>query len=163
MRTIITQDEIYEVFTIMYILHYIYIICSSPLGRGFLTGTIKSPNDLAEDDWRKTSPRFFPENFTKNLNLVKEIDALAKKKNTSSPELILAWVLAQGKEFITIPGTKKVKYLEQNVKSGQQEAQLSKDELEEMRRIVNAAEISGARQNTRGVTSSTVKGSKINR
>ena len=100
------------------------------------------------------SPRFFPENFKRNLDLVSNIHALAtKRKGISSPEFILAWVLAQEKDFITIPGTKKIKYLEQNIKSGQ--TQLSKDELKEMRCIVNAGVISGARQNTKGVTSST--------
>ncbi|KAI9268876.1 pyridoxine 4-dehydrogenase [Phascolomyces articulosus] len=129
------------------------IVAYAPLGRGFLTGGIKSPGDLTQDDWRRTSPRFFPENFTKNMDLVKEIHQFSKTKNISPSELILAWVIAQGKDFITIPGTKRIKYLEENVKGGQVE--LSDQDLLALRRIINAAEISGARQNSsQGISSS---------
>jgi aryl-alcohol dehydrogenase-like predicted oxidoreductase len=86
----------------------------SPLGRGFLTGQIKSPSDLAVDDWRVGSPRFQGENFQKNLNLVTKIEQIAAKKGCTPSQLALAWVLAQGQDLAPIPGTKRRKYLEEN-------------------------------------------------
>jgi aryl-alcohol dehydrogenase-like predicted oxidoreductase len=86
----------------------------SPLGRGFLTGQIKKPEDLDSSDWRASSPRFQGENFQKNLDLVSEIEQLAKKKGCQPSQLALAWVLAKGEEFVPIPGTKRRKYLEEN-------------------------------------------------
>ena len=122
---------------------FFWFIYSSPLGRGFLTGAIKSRADLEEGDWRLVNPRFSEENFPKNLELVNQIHALAEKKGVAPSELVLAWVLAQGKDFFVIPGTKKVKYLEQNVKGGQ--IQLSNEDLEEMQKIIKSATISGSR------------------
>ena len=87
----------------------------SPLGRGFLTGALKSPDDFAADDYRRFSPRFQGENFTKNLQLVKQVQALASDKGVTAGQLALAWVLAQGDYIIPIPGTKQRKYLEENV------------------------------------------------
>ena len=87
----------------------------SPLGRGFLTGALKSPDDFAADDYRRFSPRFQGENFTKNLQLVKQVQALALDKGVTAGQLALAWVLAQGDYIIPIPGTKQRKYLEENV------------------------------------------------
>jgi aryl-alcohol dehydrogenase-like predicted oxidoreductase len=87
----------------------------SPLGRGFLTGEIKSPDDLAEDDWRRRHPRFQAENFQKNLDLVATVKNVAARKNVLPAQVALAWVLAKGKHVAPIPGTKRVKYLEQNV------------------------------------------------
>lgn len=87
----------------------------SPLGRGFLTGALKSPDDFAADDYRRFSPRFQAENFTKNLQLVKQVQALALEKGVTAGQLALAWVLAQGDYIIPIPGTKQRKYLEENV------------------------------------------------
>ncbi len=87
----------------------------SPLGRGFLTGQIKSFDDLAPDDYRRNSPRFQGENFEKNLELVKHIERLASEKGCTPSQLALAWVLAQGEDIVPIPGTKRRKYLEQNV------------------------------------------------
>lgn len=89
----------------------------SPLGRGFLTGQIKKYDDFAEDDFRRNSPRFQGENFNKNLELVKKIEVIAKEKHCTSSQLALAWVLAQGDFLFPIPGTKKIKYLEENVKA----------------------------------------------
>ncbi|HTV04097.1 MAG TPA: aldo/keto reductase [Acidobacteriaceae bacterium] len=86
----------------------------SPLGRGFLTGQIKSTSDLAPDDWRARSPRFQGENFQKNLALVEKIRQFAAKKGCTPSQLALAWVLAQGKGFVPIPGTKRRRYLEEN-------------------------------------------------
>jgi aryl-alcohol dehydrogenase-like predicted oxidoreductase len=91
----------------------------SPLGRGFLTGQIKSPADLAPDDWRAGSPRFQGENFQKNLDLVKEIERLATNASCTPAQLALSWVLAQGKDLAPIPGTKRRKYLEENARAAQ--------------------------------------------
>jgi aryl-alcohol dehydrogenase-like predicted oxidoreductase len=87
----------------------------SPLGRGFLTGQIKRIEDLETDDYRRGSPRFQGENFRKNLDLVEEINAIAEEKRCAPSQLALAWVLAQGKDIVPIPGTKRRKYLEENV------------------------------------------------
>ncbi|NVZ22694.1 aldo/keto reductase [Pseudomonas costantinii] len=87
----------------------------SPLGRGFLTGALKSPDDFDADDYRRFSPRFQGENFAKNLLLVKQVQALAADKGVTAGQLALAWVLAQGDSIIPIPGTKQRKYLEENV------------------------------------------------
>jgi aryl-alcohol dehydrogenase-like predicted oxidoreductase len=87
----------------------------SPLGRGFLTGQIKRIEDLETDDYRRGSPRFQGENFRKNLDLVEEINTIAAEKRCAPSQLALAWVLAQGKDIVPIPGTKRRKYLEENV------------------------------------------------
>jgi aryl-alcohol dehydrogenase-like predicted oxidoreductase len=87
----------------------------SPLGRGFLTGQIKTFEDLPEDDFRRHSPRFQGENFTKNLELVAKIDQMAQEKGVKPSQLALAWVLAQGNDIVPIPGTKRRHYLEENV------------------------------------------------
>src|SRR5215218_4225004 len=87
----------------------------SPLGRGFLTGAIKSPEDLDEDDYRRFSPRFQGENFQRNLDVVAKIEELAERKGVTPAQLALAWVLAQGEDLVPIPGTKRRTYLEQNV------------------------------------------------
>ena len=90
-------------------------VAYSPLGRGFLTGAIRQPEDFAEDDYRRTSPRFQGENFARNLALVDRIQLLAQRKGCPASQLALAWVLAQGKDIIPIPGTKRRRYLEENV------------------------------------------------
>lgn len=87
----------------------------SPLGRGFLSGEIKSVDDLAPDDFRRTNPRFMGENFQKNLDLVEAVKAIAADKGVTAAQLALAWVLAQGDDLIPIPGTRRVATLEQNV------------------------------------------------
>ena len=88
----------------------------SPLGRGFLTGQIKTPEDLAEDDFRRHNPRFTGENFQKNLQVVTAIEELAAQKGVSTAQLALAWVLSKGpQDFAPIPGTKRVKYLQENL------------------------------------------------
>jgi aryl-alcohol dehydrogenase-like predicted oxidoreductase len=99
----------------------------SPLGRGFLSGEIKKFEDLAEDDYRRHSPRFQGENFDKNLQLVRKIEEIAKEKGVTTSQLALAWVLAQGNDIVPIPGTKRRKYLEQNAESA--EIILSQEEL----------------------------------
>ena len=93
----------------------IAFVAYSPLGRGFLTGELKSPEDFAADDYRRFNPRFQADNFTRNLALVERVKALASAKSISAAQLALAWVLAQGEHVIAIPGTKQRKYLESNV------------------------------------------------
>ena len=90
-------------------------VAYSPLGRGFLTGQIKSLDDLAPDDYRRNSPRFKGDNFEKNLELVKRIEAMAAEKGCTPAQLTLAWLLAQGEDIVPIQGTKRRKYLEENV------------------------------------------------
>ncbi len=92
----------------------IAFVAYSPLGRGFLTGQIKKFEDFAKDDYRRMSPRFKGENFHKNLSLVEKIELLAKEKGCTPSQLALAWVLAQGDNIFPIPGTKKIKYVEEN-------------------------------------------------
>ncbi|HVI59469.1 MAG TPA: aldo/keto reductase [Luteimonas sp.] len=87
----------------------------SPLGRGFLTGAIRSPDDFDADDWRRTNPRFQGENFARNLALVEQVRGIAAGKGVTAGQLALAWVLAQGDDIVPIPGTKRRKYLEENV------------------------------------------------
>ena len=89
-------------------------VAYSPLGRGFLSGQIRSLDDLAPDDWRRNNPRFQGENFAKNLALVTRIEQLARAKGCTASQLALAWVLAQGDGIVPIPGTKRVRYLEEN-------------------------------------------------
>lgn len=87
----------------------------SPLGRGFLTGSIQSPDDFEADDFRRDNPRFQGENFARNLQLVQQIKSLAKEKNCSPAQLALAWVLAQGDYLVPIPGTRRIKNLDENL------------------------------------------------
>jgi aryl-alcohol dehydrogenase-like predicted oxidoreductase len=89
-------------------------VAYSPLGRGFLTGAIKSPDDFDQDDYRRTSPRFQGENFRRNLELVEKVRRFAAQAGITPGQLALAWVLAQGEEIVPIPGTKRRKYIEEN-------------------------------------------------
>jgi aryl-alcohol dehydrogenase-like predicted oxidoreductase len=89
-------------------------VAYSPLGRGFLSGEIKSLDHLSEDDWRRRGPRFQPENFQQNLDLVARVEEIAAEKGVTASQLALAWVLAQGDDVVPIPGTKRRSYLEQN-------------------------------------------------
>lgn len=92
----------------------IAFVAYSPLGRGFLTGQIKSPEDLPEGDWRRMNPRFQGENFQTNLDIVRRVEAIADRKGVQPSRIALAWVLAQGEHILPIPGTKRVRYLEEN-------------------------------------------------
>ncbi|MGY1796687.1 aldo/keto reductase [Geodermatophilus sp. SYSU D00525] len=107
--------------------HGIGIVPFSPLGRGFLTGAITSPDDFAEDDWRRTHPRFTGEAFTANLRLVDAVRAMAGEKGCTPGQLALAWVLAQGPDVVPIPGTKRRSYLEEN--AGALAVELSAEDL----------------------------------
>lgn len=108
----------------------IAFVAYSPLGRGFLTGQIKKFEDFAADDYRRFSPRFQGENFAQNLQLVDKLEALAERKNCTASQLALAWVMAQGGHIFPIPGTKRIKYLEENV--GATDVELSESELAEI-------------------------------
>jgi aryl-alcohol dehydrogenase-like predicted oxidoreductase len=115
----------------------------SPLGRGFLTGQIKSPDDFEADDYRKNSPRFQGENFQKNLDLVQRIEKMAKAKGCTTSQLALAWVLAQGDDLAPIPGTKRVKYLEENAKAV--DVRLSAEDLKQLDEIAPHGSAAGDR------------------
>lgn len=115
----------------------------SPLGRGFLTGALKSPDDFAADDYRRFSPRFQGENFNRNLQLVQQVQTLAADKGVSAGQLALAWVLAQGDYLIPIPGTKQRKYLEENVAA--LDVVLSPEDLSALEAIFPDAAVLGAR------------------
>lgn len=119
------------------------VIAYSPLGRGMLTGTIKSRADFEENDFRKQAPRFSEENFPKNLQLVDKLANVAKKKGVTTGQLTLAWLMRQGDDIIPIPGTKKIKYLEENV--GALDVKLSDEEDKEIRQAVQGAEVHGLR------------------
>ncbi|HTU83828.1 MAG TPA: aldo/keto reductase [Candidatus Acidoferrales bacterium] len=119
------------------------IVAYSPLGRGFLTGALGSPEDFADDDFRRTSPRFTGENFAKNLELVRRVQELAARKRRTASQIALAWLLAQGDDVVPIPGTKRVKYLEENVAAV--EVQLSPDELHELDEVFPPGVASGPR------------------
>src|SRR5438309_1931414 len=92
-------------------------VAYSPLGRGFLTGQIRRFEDLAADDWRRNNPRFQGENFQRNLDLVARVEAIAREKGCTPSQLALAWLLAQGEDVVPIPGTKRRRYLEENVRA----------------------------------------------
>ncbi|MGH9618444.1 MAG: aldo/keto reductase [Bryobacteraceae bacterium] len=121
----------------------IAFVAYSPLGRGFLTGRFKTPGDLAADDWRRHNPRFQGENFQRNLRLVTEVEALAREKNCAPSQLALAWVLAQGKDIVPIPGTKHLHYLEQNAAAVQ--IQLSRHDLERLQQAFPRDAAAGTR------------------
>ncbi|AVB14855.1 MULTISPECIES: aldo/keto reductase [Pseudomonas syringae group] len=122
----------------------IAFVAYSPLGRGFLTGALRTPDDFAADDYRRFSPRFQGENFKRNLALVEKVKALAAAKGVSASQLALAWVLAQGDDIIPIPGTKQRKYLESNVAAAS--LTLSTDELAQLDAIFPAqGAVSGER------------------
>jgi len=118
-------------------------VAYSPLGRGFLTGQIKKFEDLAPDDYRRHSPRFQGENFKKNLELVDKLTQMAHSKHCSASQLALAWVMAQGEHIFPIPGTKRIKYLEENI--GALNVHFSPTELEELDRIAPPGIASGLR------------------
>jgi aryl-alcohol dehydrogenase-like predicted oxidoreductase len=105
-------------------------VAYSPLGRGFLTAKFKSPDDIPKDDFRHNHPRFQGQNFHDNLKLVKKVEEIAKEKDCTSGQLALAWVLAQGKDIVPIPGTKHVEYLKENI--GAAEIELTKDDLKRL-------------------------------
>lgn len=119
-------------------------VAYSPLGRGMLTGQYKSVSDFGEGDFRRTIPRFSTqENLDKNLELVYTLQRIADKKNCTSGQLTLAWMISQGQDIFPIPGTKKIKYLEENI--GAYKVSLSKEEIEQIREAIEKAEVVGTR------------------
>ena len=124
-------------------------VAYSPLGRGFLTGQFKSPDDFAADDFRKFHPRFQGENFEKNIQLVREVEAMAREKGCSAAQLALAWVLAQGEDIVPIPGTKHVRYLDENI--GALEVKLSDEGLRRLDEILPPGAAAGQRYHERGM------------
>jgi len=124
------------------------IVPYSPLGRGFLTGAITSPDDFAPDDFRRSNPRFQWENFRRNLDLVAEVRRLAGEKHITAGQLALAWLLAQGEDVVPIPGTTRRANLEQNAKSCA--VSLSPDDLQRLEALAPKGAWSGARYATAG-------------
>jgi aryl-alcohol dehydrogenase-like predicted oxidoreductase len=118
-------------------------VAYSPLGRGFLTGQVRTLDDLAADDWRRTAPRFAEENLTQNLQYVDRVEAIAARVGVTAGQLALAWVLAQGDHMTAIPGTKRRVWLEQNVAAGQIE--LDPGTVAELSAAVPADAPAGAR------------------
>lgn len=118
-------------------------VAYSPLGRGFLTGQIKRFDDLPEDDYRRKSPRFQGDNFEKNLDLVRRIEEIAAKKGCQPSQVALAWVLAQGKDIVPIPGTKRRKYLEENVAA--LGVRLTREDLKRIDEVAPKGAAAGAR------------------
>jgi len=124
-------------------------VAYSPLGRGFLTGQIKSPSDFADDDFRKNHPRFQGENFEKNIQLVREVETMAIDKGCSTAQLALAWVLAKGEDVVPIPGTKHRRYLDENI--GALDVSLSGEELRRLDEILPPGAAAGERYHVQGM------------
>ena len=121
----------------------ISLVAYSPLGRGFLTGAIRTPEDFDADDYRRSSPRFIGDNFARNLQLVDKVKSLATDKGCSPAQLALAWVLAQGPDVLAIPGTKRRSRLDENL--GALDVRLSSDELAAISRIFPIDAVAGER------------------
>ncbi|MBV9617819.1 MAG: aldo/keto reductase, partial [Verrucomicrobia bacterium] len=115
----------------------------SPLGRGFLTGRIQKPEDLPEDDYRRSTPRFQGENFQRNLDIVKRVEEFSREKHCTPAQLALAWVLAQGNDIVPIPGTKRRKYLQENI--GALDVDLKSDDLDRLDEVAPKDAFAGSR------------------
>jgi len=118
-------------------------VAYSPLGRGFLSGRFKKPEDLAADDYRRNNPRFQGENFSRNLALADAVQKMAKEKKCTASQLALAWVLGQGADIVPIPGTKRRRYIEENARAV--DVSLSPDELRRIDRAIPRNSASGLR------------------
>jgi aryl-alcohol dehydrogenase-like predicted oxidoreductase len=127
----------------------IAFVAYSPLGRGFLTGKIRTLDELAADDWRRNAPRFQPENFERNLALAEAVTAMARRKGCTPAQLALSWVMAQGEHIFPIPGTKKIEYLEDN--AGAADVRWTKEALEEISRLFPAGAAAGQRYTEGGM------------
>ncbi|KAJ3824329.1 NADP-dependent oxidoreductase domain-containing protein [Lentinula raphanica] len=119
------------------------IVAYSPLARGLLTGQYKSPDDFEEGDFRRAVPKYQAENFPKIFDVVKKIENVGKKHNATAGQVALAWILAQGDDFVVIPGTKKIKYVKENMAAA--DVELSADEIDAVRKIAEASDIPGNR------------------
>jgi aryl-alcohol dehydrogenase-like predicted oxidoreductase len=126
-------------------------VAYSPLGRGFLSGCFKSPADFPEDDFRKNHPRFQGANFERNIQLVHEVEAMAKEKGCTAAQLALAWVLAQGEDIVPIPGTKHRKYLDENI--GALDMKLTAADLQRLDDILPPGAAAGPRYPERAMAS----------
>ncbi len=126
-------------------------VAYSPLGRGFLSGRFKTPADIPDDDYRKQHPRFQGENFKRNLELVARVEELAREKKCTPSQLALAWVLAQGKDIVPIPGTKQRKYLEENV--GALSLKLTAEDLRRLEEAAPRGAAAGDRYSPQGMRS----------
>jgi len=118
-------------------------VAYSPLGRGFLSGRIRSPEDLEENDFRRENPRFQGENFAHNLDLVERVRAIADEKNVPASQLALAWVLSRGDDVVPIPGTKRRRYLEENVAAV--EVELTAAEIDDIESVFPKGAVAGGR------------------
>ncbi|KAK0434540.1 NADP-dependent oxidoreductase domain-containing protein [Desarmillaria tabescens] len=127
----------------------ITVVAYSLLARGLITGQYKSPDDFEEGDFRKTIPKYSKENFPKILDLVEHLKVIASKHNATPGQVTLAWILAQGDDFVVIPGTKKIKYLEENL--GAAKVQLSQGEIAAIRKLAEESDIPGARYGATGM------------
>jgi aryl-alcohol dehydrogenase-like predicted oxidoreductase len=121
----------------------ITFVAYSPLGRGFLTGELKSPDDLAPDDWRRHNPRFQGENFQKNLALVEELENLARGKGTTAAQLALAWLLTRSDRVVPIPGMRRIERLEENAAAA--DITLTENELHRLELIAPVGAAAGTR------------------
>ncbi|HVQ45536.1 MAG TPA: aldo/keto reductase [Gemmatimonadales bacterium] len=121
----------------------------SPLGRGFLTGRFRTFEDLPEDDYRRNSPRFQGDNFQRNLDLVQKVEEIARRKQCTPAQLALAWLLAQGKDLVPIPGTKQRRYLEENI--GALDVELSASDLQEIEEVAPKGVAAGERYHEAGM------------
>lgn len=119
------------------------VVAYSPVGRGFLTGQIKSLDDLPADDFRRLTPKYTPENFLKIMELVHKFEDVAKNHGATPAQASLAWLMAQGEDIIPIPGTRTVSYLEQNTEAAN--LKLAEKEVKELREAVDATELPGDR------------------
>lgn len=124
----------------------ITVVAYSPVGRGLLTGQIKSFDDLPEHDFRRLTPKYSRENFPTILKLVAEVDAIAKVHNCTPAQVCLAWLLAQGEEVIPIPGTRTIEYLEENTAAV--DVRLTGEEIKKLRAAAEATELPGDRYPT---------------
>jgi aryl-alcohol dehydrogenase-like predicted oxidoreductase len=124
-------------------------VAYSPLGRGFLTGRFRTFDDLPEDDYRRNSPRFQGDNFQKNLDLVKRVEEIARRKKVTPAQLALAWLLAQGDDIVPIPGTKHRRYLEENLRA--LEIELTPSELERVEEVAPKGVAAGERYHEAGM------------
>ena len=121
----------------------ITFVAYSPLGRGFLTGKLKSPDDLAPDDWRRLNPRFQGDNFRKNLELVEELEEMARAKGATAAQLALAWLLTRGEHVVPIPGSRRIERLEENAAAA--DISLTNNELERLEAIAPVGAAAGLR------------------
>ena len=119
------------------------LVAYSPLGRGFLTGQIRSLADLPEDDWRRTNPRFQEQALQENLQLADRVTELAEQRGVTPAQLALAWVMAKGEDIIPIPGTKSPRRLEENAAAA--EVELSAEDIEELDNAISPEAVRGTR------------------